>query len=112
MLLLVCLLRTLLPEGMTSTELITWAPPAPSAGAGAARTGSLAVDFHGAPTSLRGRIDVVPSADGGSTVRITADFKASVPLVGGKIEKLASPIIVDVIDSEQRTGTAWLAQAA
>ena len=101
------LLRKLLPEGMTSTELITWAPA--GAAAGGARTATLAVDFHGAPTSLHGRIDVAPTATGGSVIRISADFKASVPLVGGKVEKLASPIIIDVIDSEQRTGAAWLA---
>ncbi|WP_375502923.1 DUF2505 domain-containing protein [uncultured Jatrophihabitans sp.] len=103
------LLRKLLPEGMTSTELITWAPAEDSVGA---RSATLAVDFHGAPTSLKGRIDVVPTATGGSSIRITADFKASVPLVGGKVEKLASPIIVDIIDSEQRTGAAWSAEAA
>ena len=103
------LLRKLLGEGMTSTELITWAP---ATGTGGHRTATLSVDFHGAPTSLHGRIDVVPTATGGARITVDADFKASVPLVGGKVEKLASPIILDVIDSEQKTGTAWLAEAA
>jgi hypothetical protein len=101
------LLRKMLPEGMTSTELITWAAPA-----GNTRTATLKVDFHGAPTSMHGRIEVRPTASGGASVHVTAEFKASVPLIGGKVEKLASPIILDVIDSEQKTGTAWLAEAA
>ncbi len=104
------LLRKLLPEGMTSTEQITWAPAGRATGG--ARSATLNVDFHGAPTSLRGRIDVTPTATGGCSVRITADFKASVPLIGGKVEKLASPIILDVIDSEQKSGIAWLSEAA
>ena len=104
------MLRKLLPEGMTSTERIVWAPA--GSAVGGVRTASLAVDFHGAPTSMHGRIDVLPTAAGGATVRISADFKASVPLIGGKVEKLASPIIVDIIDSEQKSGIAWLAEAA
>ncbi len=100
------LLRKMLPEGMTSTELIRWAP---AGGTDGVRTATLSVDFHGAPTSLNGRIEVTPTATGGSIVRITADFKASVPLIGGKVEKAASPIIIDIIDSEQKTGTEWLA---
>ncbi|WP_375484284.1 DUF2505 domain-containing protein [uncultured Jatrophihabitans sp.] len=103
------MLRKFLPEGMTSTELITWAP---ATEVGGTRTATLSVDFHGAPTSMHGTIEVRPTPAGGSAIRLRAEFKASVPLIGGKVEKLASPIILEVIDSEQRTGTAWLAAAA
>ena len=100
------MLRKLLPPGMVSTEIIDWsADTDPDGGC----TADLVVEFHGAPASLNGTIAVTADPDGGSVVQIDATFKASVPLGGGKVEKLAAPIILDVIESEQRTGRAWVA---
>ena len=99
------MLRKLLPPGMVSTEVIEWAADAEPDGS---RTAKLKVEFHGAPAALSGTIRVSPTEAGGSLVSIDADFKAGVPLIGGKVEKLAAPIILDVIDSEQRTGQAWV----
>lgn len=100
------MLRKLLPSGMVSTEIIDWAADAEPDGT---RTAALTVEFHAAPASLHGTIRVSPTAEGGSLIVVDADFKAGVPLIGGKVEKLAAPIIFDVIDSEQRTGQAWVA---
>ena len=36
-----------------------------------------------------------------------ADFKAKVPIVGGKVEGFAAPIILSYIDAEEKTGQAW-----
>lgn len=100
------MLRKLLPAGMVSTEVIDWEPAASTDGS---RVAKLSVDFHGAPAHLLGTIRVSPTKNGGTLVEVDADFKAGVPLIGGKVEKLAAPIILDVIDSEQRTGLAWVA---
>jgi hypothetical protein len=72
------------------------------------RTAQLSVDFHGAPASMKGTIRVVPDG-AASTVVVDAVFKAHVPIVGGKIEGFAAPIIMSVIDAEEATGKAWAA---
>lgn len=96
------LLRKFVPAGVVSTETVTWAPAA----ADGSRTADLHVSFHGTPASMTGTIRMV--ADGtGSDVLVDAEFKANVPLVGGKVERIAAPIILGVIDAEEATGQAW-----
>ncbi len=97
------LLRKFVPSGVTSTETIVWGP---AAGDGA-RTAQLSVDFHGAPASMKGTIRVVPDGVAASTVVVDAEFKAHVPLIGGKVEGFAAPIIMSVIDAEEATAKAW-----
>ena len=98
------LLRKFVPSGVTSTETIVWGPADPSG----ERTADLSVDFHGAPASMKGTIRVVPDGEA-STVVVDAVFKANVPLVGGKVEGFAAPIIMGVIDAEEATGKKWAA---
>jgi hypothetical protein len=47
--------------------------------------------------------------DGGTLHAVDGDLKASVPLLGGKIEKAAEPAIRSAMRVEERTGRAWLA---
>jgi hypothetical protein len=101
------LLRRFVPSGVTSTETIVWGP----AGADGARTARLSVDFHGAPASMKGTIRVVPDGAAASTVVVDAQFKAHVPLIGGKVEGFAAPIILSVIDAEEATAKAWAADS-
>ena len=97
------LLRKFVPAGVVSTETVTWGPAA----ADGSRTADLHVSFHGTPASMNGTIRIV--ADGtGSDVLVDAEFKANVPLVGGKLERIAAPIILGVIDAEEATGQAWV----
>jgi hypothetical protein len=99
------LLRRFVPSGVTSTETIVWGAEA----ADGSRTADLSVDFHGAPASMKGTIRVVPDGPDDATVVVDAEFKAHVPIVGGKVEGFAAPIIIGVIDSEEATGKAWAA---
>ena len=99
------LLRKFVPTGVTSTETIVWRPEATDG----SRTADLSVDFHGAPASMKGTIRVVPDGPTAATIVVDADFKAHVPLIGGKVEGFAAPIILGVIDSEEATGKAWVA---
>lgn len=99
------LLRKFVPSGVTSTETIVWGPGA----ADGSRVAELSVDFHGSPASMKGTIRVVPDGAGACTVVVDAVFKAHVPLVGGKVEGFAAPIIMGVIDAEEATGKAWAA---
>jgi hypothetical protein len=99
------LVRKFVPSGVTSTETITWGP----LGADGTRTGVLHVDFHGAPARMNGTIRVVPTSATASEVRVDADFTAPIPVVGRKVEQLAAPIVLGVIDSEEKTAEAWAA---
>jgi Protein of unknown function (DUF2505) len=96
------LLRKFVPAGVVSTETVIWGPAAPDG----SRQANLHVSFHGTPASMNGTIRIV--ADGtGSSVLVDAEFKANVPLVGSKVERIAAPIILSVIDAEEATGQAW-----
>jgi hypothetical protein len=96
------LIRKFVPSGVTSTETLIWG----CVEADGARTGQLTVHFHGAPASMKGTVRLVPDGDHTDVV-LDAIFTAHVPLVGGKVEGLAAPIIVAVIDSEENTAKAW-----
>jgi uncharacterized protein DUF2505 len=99
------LLRKFVPSGVTSTETVSWGPLASDG----TRTAHLSVDFHGAPASMKGTITVLPTSASAATVVVDAEFKAHVPLVARKVEGFAAPIILAVIDSEERTAKGWAA---
>ncbi|MGI8760697.1 MAG: DUF2505 domain-containing protein [Jatrophihabitantaceae bacterium] len=99
------LLRRFVPAGVTSTETIAWGPAA----ADGSRSAVLSVDFHGAPASLKGTITLRPDGAEAAVIVIDALFRAHVPLLAGKVEKFAAPIILGVIDAEEQTGKAWAA---
>jgi hypothetical protein len=100
------LLRRLVPAGVTSTETVSWGPAAPDG----SRTAELRVDFHGTPATMNGTIRMVPDGPDVTLVLVDAEFRAHVPLVGGKVERFAAPIILGVIDAEEETGRAWAAE--
>lgn len=100
------LLRKFVPSGVTSIETVTWG----AAAVDGARTAQLSVDFPGAPAGMKGSIRLVPAGATASDVVVDAVFTARVPLVGGKVEGFAAPIILSFIDSEEATGQAWAAE--
>jgi hypothetical protein len=92
-------LRRFVPSGMTARETTTWSAPAEDG----SRSGDLELDFHGAPVSMSGTVRLAPDGPQASTVVVRADFVANVPVVGSRIEKFAVPIIVSVIEAEEKT---------
>lgn len=72
------------------------------------RHGTVAVQIGGAPVNLTGTL-VLHAAGGGTAQDIHGDLTASVPFVGGKIEKAAEPAIRTGIDKEGEIGRRWLA---
>ncbi|MCU1536736.1 MAG: hypothetical protein JWP82_1087 [Humibacillus sp.] len=99
--------RSMVGGTLSVTETYEWGA---AAGDGS-RTGTLVVEVAGAPIALRAAVRLVPTA-GGSQITVDGDLKAGVPLFGGKIEKAAAPAVTGAMRSEQRTGTAWLAERA
>jgi Protein of unknown function (DUF2505) len=78
------------------------------ADAGGGREGSVIVEIKGAPVRFAGALtlDMSPA---GTLETIDGDIKASVPLVGGRLERALEPALQAAIRVEQREGTAWLA---
>ena len=66
------------------------------------------VETPGKPTSLSGTA-ALASSGGSTTLRYDLDVKASVPLVGGKLEKLVADLTVEGFTKEEAAGVAWLA---
>jgi len=60
------------------------------------------------PTSISGTATLTPNGTG-STLTYDLEVKASVPLVGGKLEKLVVELTTEGFDKEQVVGAAWLA---
>lgn len=69
---------------------------------------AFSVDTPGKPTSLSGTASL-SSSGSITTLRYDLDVKASVPLVGGKLEKLVTELTIEGFGKEQATGVAWLA---
>ena len=90
-------------DTITITETQTWGP----ASADGSRTAQVTVDFN-SPLAYKGTIEL--AADGvGSIARNRGEFKASVPFVGGKVEKVASEMTEKYLAKEATVGAEWLA---
>ncbi len=85
-------------------QVDSWHP----AGADGSRTGDVRLKIAGAPVELNGTMTL--RADGGGTRQeLLGDLKASVPLLGGKLEKAAAPAILMALRKEGEVGREYLA---
>jgi len=71
-------------------------------------TADFRVETPGKPTSIKGTLRL-DAAGTGSTLTYDLEVKASVPLVGGKLEKLVAELTDAGFTKEHEVGTAWLA---
>lgn len=86
-------------------ERIDWQ----AAGPDGAREGTIVVEIAGAPVQLTGQVSLRPFGTG-TVHEVDGDLKASVPLIGGKIEKAAEPAVRAALRVEERTGREWLGE--
>ncbi|MGL4173547.1 MAG: DUF2505 domain-containing protein [Actinomycetota bacterium] len=74
------------------------------------RRGTVTVEIVGAPIKLTGALEL--KADGTKTREtLSGELKASVPLLGRKIEEAAQKPIRMAIAKEQEVGRSWLSNA-
>jgi len=73
------------------------------------RAGDLSVTIPGKPGSLKGTIRLEETATGTREI-VEGDIKVSIPLVGGKIEKLIGDLLAAAIRAENTVGREWLAR--
>ncbi len=91
-------------ETVVIKQVDSWHP----AGADGSRTGDVRLKIAGAPVELNGTMTL--HADGaGTRQELLGDLKASVPLLGGKLEKAAAPAIVMALRKEGEVGREYLA---
>jgi hypothetical protein len=91
-------------ETLTVTEVQTWGPVAGDGTASA--TGS--VDFG----SLGGFTGAITMTTSGAltTVQTKGSFKATVPFVGGKVERVAAEQTAKYLSVEEQVGNEWLSR--
>jgi hypothetical protein len=99
--------RSIVGDTLSVTETYDWA----GAAAGGSRDGTLVVEVAGAPLALRAKVRLT-AAGSGTSMTIDGDLKASIPLVGGRVEKAAAPAVVHAIHGEERTGRRWITERA
>lgn len=94
--------KSFVGDTLKVNETQAWSAPSADGSA----TAVLTVDFGG-PLAFSGRMEL--SGDAASTkVRTTGEFKASMPFIGGKIEKIAADQTERYLRTEQSVGTTWL----
>ena len=71
------------------------------------RGGDLEVEIPGKPGSVKGTIKLA-ERNGGTVETVSVDIKVSVPLVGGKIEKMLADLLGSAMRSEEKVGQEWL----
>jgi hypothetical protein len=96
--------RTFVGQTLTVVQVDDWQPAA----ADGSREGTTVVEIKGSPVRLAAAMTLGPDG-GGSRQTIDGDLKASVPIVGGRIEKAIEPALQAAIRVEQREGRTWLA---
>ncbi|MFC6703837.1 DUF2505 domain-containing protein [Flexivirga alba] len=93
------LVKKIVGDKVDVTQVITWGERQ----ADGSREGTLDIAFKGQPISMKGTASLSPDGDG-TKVDVTADLKAKIPIVGGKIEKMSAPEIIKAIGAEERVG--------
>lgn len=99
--------KSIVGAHLTVTETYEWL----GAAADGSRDGRVTVEAAGAPVALRGTVAIRPVATG-TSLTIDGDLRASIPLLGGKIEKAAAPAFIRAIQREEESGRLWLAERA
>jgi len=97
--------KNLVGETLNVIETQDWGPAA----ADGTREGKLSMSVAGVPVTMKGRLSLAPGGPG-AVESLDADLRASLPLIGGKIEKAAAPLVEDAIAIEHRLAAEWLAR--
>jgi hypothetical protein len=95
--------KALVGEHLRLTETRVFGP----ADADGTREGTVTVGFDGAPVTVTGTLRLVAAGEV-TDVDVAMSVKASVPFVGGKIEKFAADEIHKFLDKEQQIASARL----
>jgi hypothetical protein len=96
--------RSLVGETIALTETRMFGPAATDG----RRDGTVTVEFAGAPMSVQGALRLEPES-GGTVLHVDMSVKASIPFVGGKIEKFGAEQILAFLAKEESVARERLA---
>ncbi len=88
--------KSLVGDTITVTETQVWTPTDTNG----SRTAQVSVEFSG-PMKFEGRLQLTPTPTE-TTITTTGKFTASVPFIGGKIEKVAAEQTTRYLNAEER----------
>lgn len=91
--------KKLVGEEITITQRERWS----------GNTAALELTIPGKPGRITGTITLTESG-GTTTERVGCDITVSVPLVGGKVERLIEEILRKALTKENQVGREWLAR--
>lgn len=77
----------------------------------AGTSASFEIETPGKPTHIKGSVTLTENA-GRTTHAYDLDVTASLPLIGGKIEKLMADLTTKGLDTEHEVGVAWLSASS
>lgn len=89
--------KKLVGETIETVQTDTWDP----ANDDGSRTGRTEIEFKGSPMSVKGDYKIANDGDG-SKMTMNFEAKASVPLIGGKIEKVVVEQTNRSVEAEQK----------
>jgi hypothetical protein len=89
--------KALVGDKITLKEKRVYGPASPDG----TRAGTVNVCFDGLPVRVEGLLVLAPSAEG-STISLDAKISASVPFIGGKVEKFALDQVQEFLLRETR----------
>lgn len=92
--------RKLVGDEINIVQEETWSSPT---------SASLHVTIPGKPGDMLGTVTLVGD-DTGTTEIVDAEVKASIPLIGGKIEGFIAELLVRALKAENKVGREWLAE--
>jgi hypothetical protein len=91
--------------GIMIVDKQEWGPPDADGNRTAAASGTM----EGHSGGFHGTVSILGDGPDSATVVVEGDVKVSMPLIGGKIEKMVAGLITKMLDSDQRVLTKWLA---
>jgi len=97
--------KSFVGDTITVTETQVWTEPAPDG----SRTATVTVEFS-APMAFAGTLELSPAQGGNTRITTRGAFSATVPFIGGKIEKVAAEQTERYLVSEERVAGEWLSR--
>jgi hypothetical protein len=97
--------KSLVGDTITVTETQVWSAPSSDG----ARTATISVEFSG-PIAFSGTLELSATPTGHTSITTRGAFAASVPFIGGKIEKVAAEQTQRYLVAEERVAGEWLSR--
>ncbi len=100
--------RRLLGRNLRVRETDSWAAPA----ADGSREGSLTLEIPGAPVKARATMTLRSDGEGGAVQVLHGELRATVPLIGARVERTASGPLLEALDQLEELAALRLAPRA